>query len=193
MKHGNLLMAGLAGLALYFGAAGGALADGMGKEAYKAAKSRIEASLKDEVRACDAQKGNPRDICRATAEGHAKVALAELEAQYEPGPDAMAREMVAQAKADYEVARQRCAGMAAPARDACRAQAENKRDAGVRQAKLEHVATLRRLKALNASPGKEPASQSIDEKFAAQKARCGMLGEARDSCLADVKRRFNRS
>jgi hypothetical protein len=34
--------------------------------------------------------------------------------------------------------------------------------------------------------------QSPDEKYAAEKARCGMLGEERDNCLAEAKRRFHR-
>jgi hypothetical protein len=63
----------------------------------------------------------------------------------------------------------------------------------VRRAKIERVEATRRLEATKTSgagPARTPASR--DEKYAAEKARCGMMGEERDSCLADAKRRFGK-
>ena len=58
----------------------------MSKDAYKAAKDKIEAQHKADKKACDGMKDNAKDICNAEAKGKEKVAKAELEAQYKPSP-----------------------------------------------------------------------------------------------------------
>ena len=180
--------------ALCLASAGGAFAGGggMSKEAFKAAADRVEATQKAEVQACDAQKGNARDICRAAAKGRGKVALAALKADYEPSPEADRAAMIAQADAEYDVARQKCDDAKGPAKDACKARADHVREAAVRRAKIERVEATRRLKSKGGAGAHVAVKQSPDEKYAAEKARCGMMGEERDSCMAEAKRRFGK-
>jgi hypothetical protein len=174
--------------------AGGALAGGGGmtKEAYEAMKSRLEASQDAELKACDGDKSNARDICRAAAKGRGRVLLAELKAEYQPSPEADRATMMAQAEADYDVAKQKCDEARGKAKDACKARADQVREAAIRRAKIERVEATRRLKARGSTGQVAVQQQSPDEKYAAEKARCGMLGEERDNCLAEAKRRFHR-
>jgi hypothetical protein len=166
---------------------------GLSKDAYKAMEARIEATRKSELQTCEGAKGNAKDICRTAAKGKAKVAEAELDAEREPSPAADRAVKIAAAEADFDVARQRCEDSRGPVREACQARAEHERDAAERRAKIERVEATRRLqqaKVASAKPAPAPASR--DEKYAAEKARCGMMGEDRDSCLADAKRRFGK-
>jgi hypothetical protein len=175
-------------------ASAGALAGGggMSKDAYEAAKSRLEATRDAELKACDGTKGNAKDICRTEAKGRAKVALAELKAEYEPSPEADRAMMMAQADADYDVARQKCDDASGKAKDTCKARAEHVREAAIRRAKIERVEATRRLKAKGATQAREREEPTPEQKYAAEKARCGMLGDERDSCMAEVKRRFGK-
>ena len=181
-------------IALCLAWAGAAFAGGggMSKDAYKAAQARAEATQKAEVNACDGAQGHARDICRADAKGRGKVALAELDAEYQPSPAADRAVMMAKAAADYDLARQHCDEAQGSAREACRARADHVREAAVRLAKIERVEASRRLKAKGSNGAQVAVPQTPDEKYAAEKARCGMLGEERDNCLADVKRRFHK-
>ena len=66
-------------------------------------------------------------------------------------------------------------------------------EAAVRRAKIERVEATRRLQAAAKAAGAPAQRQaSADEKYAAEKARCGLLGEERDNCMADLKKRFHR-
>lgn len=166
---------------------------GMSKDAYEAMKDRIEASRDAELKACDGSQGNARDICRTAAKGRAKVALADLKADYQPSPEADRGKMMALADTEYEVARQKCDEAKGPAKDTCRAKADHVHEAAVRRAKIERVEATRRMQAAaRAAHGPAQAPATLDEKFAAEKARCGLLGEERDSCIADLKKRFHR-
>jgi len=183
--------------AICIAAAGSAFAGGggMSKDAYQAMKDRIEAKQDTDLKACDRSHGNAKDICRAAAKGRAKVALADLKAEYQPSPEADRGKMMALADAEYDVARQKCDDAKEAAQDACKAKAEHVHEAAVRRAKIERVEATRRLqaqaKAAHAQAQAQPQA-SLDEKYAAEKARCGLLGEERDSCLTDLKKRFHR-
>jgi hypothetical protein len=176
-------------------AAGSALAGGggMSKEAYEAMKDRIEATRDAELKACDKFQGNAKDICRTAAKGHGKVALADLKADYQPSPEADRGKMMALADMEYDVARQKCDDAKGPAKEACKAKAEHVHEAAVRRAKIERVEATRRLQAAaRTAHAPATAQASQDERFAAEKARCGLLGEERDNCMADLKKRFHR-
>ena len=183
--------------AICIAAAGSAFAGGggMSKDAYQAMKDRIGTTQDAELKACDKSQGNAKDICRTAAKGRARVALADLKADYQPSPEADRGKMMALADAEYDVARQKCDEAKGPAKDSCKARADHVHEAAVRRAKIERVEATRRLQAQARvahahAPAQAPAT--VDEKFAAEKARCGMLGEERDSCMADLKKRFNR-
>ncbi|WP_295585228.1 hypothetical protein [uncultured Lamprocystis sp.] len=86
----------------------GVMAETVTKDAYKAGEARIEAEYTADKAKCDLLSGNAKDICYAEAKGKAKVADATLEASYEPTVKHRYDVLVAKAKADYAVAKEKC-------------------------------------------------------------------------------------
>lgn len=131
MKH----FASIAALCLGFaGTAFAADAPTMSKEAHKAAQDKIEATYKADRKACEGMKGNAKDICQAEAKGKEKVAKAELEAQYKPGPKTDEKVKAAKADADYAVAKEKCDDQKGNARQACQKEAKTAHDSAKRPA-----------------------------------------------------------
>jgi hypothetical protein len=180
-------------LALCLGGAGAASAGGgMSKDAYRAAQKRIDLQHKAAKKACDRLQGNAEDICQAEADGKAAAAQAALAARYNPNPDTERDAKEAQAEAEYDIAKERCDdARKGKARDACLAKAKNALEAAIRLAKIERVETLAELKDKREEP--KPQAQSLNAQYNARKNYCQMKGPERDECLADAKRRFNKS
>ena len=111
----------------------------MRKDAYDAAKARITAQAKADLRACEAVKDQARALCRAQAAGREKTARADLEARYRPSAEATKQAKNAAAEADFEVAKVKCEALKGKAEDRCLQDAKGARDAAVRQAKVEKV------------------------------------------------------
>lgn len=147
-------------LALALGLSGtGALAGAdpdpaMSKAAYEAAQERIEAQAKAQRKACGALKGNAKDICQLEAKGWEKAAKAQLEAEYQPSPEAEKNAKIARAEADYDIAKRRCAPLKDRAKDRCLNQAKHDREAAIRLAKVEKVEEMNALKAKAAAQQK---------------------------------------
>lgn len=137
----------LVGLALVVGAGAAGVVysggTGMNKDAFKAAQQRIEAEAQVQREACGRFKGSAKDLCEVQAKGSQKVAKAQLQAQYKPGPEAEKLVKFAQADADFELAKQRCQPLKDSARDRCVARAKHDREAAVRLAKVEKVQEVR--------------------------------------------------
>lgn len=127
-------------IALAFGFAGSAFAadnTAMSKDQYKAEKDKIEAQYKSDKAACDGMKGNAKDVCHADAKGKQKVAKAELENQYKPSPRHEQGVRDAKAKADYDVAKQKCDDMKGTSERDCKRQAKDQYNTAKQQAKAE--------------------------------------------------------
>ncbi|MBA2675627.1 hypothetical protein [Ramlibacter sp.] len=182
------------GLALAGGASAlGSNTEPTGAQAFKAAQQRIQAQRKTETKACGRLKENAAEVCGAEANARAALAMAQLEAQREPGPDADHAVKNARAEAGYKVARERCDAAPKATRKACIAQAKDTRDAGLRQADVEKVQQELRLKAAGRREGQGQPAKTPEERYAAQKAYCGLQGIEREHCLAEVNRRFHKS
>ncbi|NML44354.1 hypothetical protein HHL11_11370 [Ramlibacter sp. G-1-2-2] len=98
------------------------------------------------------------------------------------------------AAADYDVAKARCKDARSDtARTACLEHAKVQRDAAVRQAKIERVESSKELKVRVQEAKKPKAPETPAARFAAEKARCELLGLERDNCLADARKRFNKA
>ncbi|WP_371327395.1 hypothetical protein [Polaromonas sp. A23] len=114
--------------------AGNAMA--LTKEEYKAQKDRVEADYKGSREKCATLSANAKDICQTEAKGAEKVAKAELEAQYKPGPrhDRNLRDV----KADtaYDIAKEKCDDMSGNAKDVCIKDAKATRTAAKAEAKV---------------------------------------------------------
>jgi hypothetical protein len=138
------------GLALVLGVgAGGVVSSAetaMNKDAYKAAQHRIEAQAKAQRKACGRFKGNAREVCEVQAKGWEKIAKAQLETQYKPGPEAEKMAKFARADVDFDVAKQRCEALKDRAHDTCIAKAKHDREAAIRLAKVEKVEEINALK-----------------------------------------------
>ena len=183
--------------ALALGAAVGgsfAAATGMSKEAYKAAGRRIEAQQAVDLKACARLHGNAQDVCKLQAKGNASMAEAALDAKYKPSPEAEREAREAKADADYAVAKAHCedARKGEP-REACLDRAATQHDGAIRLAKIERVQSSveARAKAEQRKMGAAPETPAA--RYAAEKARCEMLGTQRDHCLADARQRFHKA
>ena len=112
---------------------------GMSEAAYVTAKKRIEAQAKADARACKRARGHARVLCRAQAGGREDAEKAKLEARYRPDPEREQDAKVAVARANYEVAKVRCAPLKGKREDRCLDQAKAAREAAERQARVEKV------------------------------------------------------
>jgi hypothetical protein len=130
-------------VALCLGSAGTAWSatarGGMSKDAYEAAKGRIETQYKADRKLCSRTRGDARDVCEAQAKGREKSLLAKLQAQYRPSPDASEKAKETTAEANFNVAREKCEALKGAAEDKCLDQAKAAREAAVRQARVEKV------------------------------------------------------
>lgn len=170
--------------------AGGAIA--VPANAAKAAQQRIEAQAKAEKRACRRSEGDARALCELKAKGRERIAKAELAARLRPGPEAEQEVKEVRADAEYELAKKRCRMGPERAEDACVDRAKAAREAAIRLAKVEKVEDVNAEKA----KAKEPQArrpQTPAQRYASGKARCNLMGTERDSCLADLNRRFNKT
>jgi hypothetical protein len=95
-------------IACVLGLSGAYAADRMDKSAVQAEHDRIEAAYKADKDACKSMKGNEKDVCQEEAKAKEKVAMAEL--KYKETGSPRDREKLAEikAKADYDVAKERC-------------------------------------------------------------------------------------
>ena len=116
----------------------------LSSEAYVKAKDRIDTEYEAAKDACDRLSGNAEDVCEEQAKGQKKIAEAQLQYQRSGTQGDAIKVQQAKAKADYEVAKERCDDLAGNQKDVCKKEAkaaEDKRDASYEAAK-ERCETL---------------------------------------------------
>jgi hypothetical protein len=183
-----------AGIA-FAGAANAANTSGMSRDAYKADKDRIETQYKADKDHCSSMSGNAKDVCQAEAKGKEKVAKAELEANYKNTDKAHYDARVAQADADYNVAKEKCDDMAGNQKDVCVKQAKaahTKAKADAKVAKVDsstsHVAANKRSDAR-----RDAREDTRDAQYKVAAEKCDALsGAAKDQCVKDAKAHYGR-
>lgn len=99
-------------------------ADAMDKDAYKAAKDRIEEQARADKKACESMKDNAKDVCQAEAKAKEKIAKAELDAQNKPGAKADEKVRLTKAEGEYEVAKEKCEDQKGQEMAACKKDAK---------------------------------------------------------------------
>lgn len=139
----------------------------MSKQAYEAAEKRIEAQGKVDAKACGKLKGNAKDICKAEAEGREEVALAALEADYQPSPETEQGAKEARAEADRAIALERCDNAKGKAKSACVKQAKGEYEAAIRLAKVEKVESINGQKARDERGRKQRVAAAASQTQAA--------------------------
>ena len=117
---------------------------------YKAEKSRISANYKEAAAKCKAMKGNAKEVCEKQAKADEKIAKAELESKHK-GKDPATDYKVAEtrAKANYDVAQEKCDDMKGKEKSACKKQAKADEDRALAEAKQmrkQHVASSKPAK-----------------------------------------------
>ena len=81
----------------------------MAREDYDQARRAIEAQASAALVQCGPHEGRDKDICKAQARGQERVSKAELDARYRGTVAAEANARLARAKAQYDLARAKCA------------------------------------------------------------------------------------
>lgn len=166
----------------------------MEREEYAAHKDRIQAEYKAALARCKPMDSQGRDLCEVQASGVRRIARAQLDTEYKPGPRNTEKLMMARADAAYSLAKEACDGVPADARDICRKDAKAAFAAARADAKAAKAAAERDARSREAARERQDAREKPDDAlYAAGKERCDALsGQARDLCLADLKRRFGR-
>ena len=160
--------------------AGALAAQGMSKETYKAGKDKIAAEYKSAKAGCGSMSANAKDVCMAEAKGKEKVAMAEIEASYQPSDKARIAVGIAKVEADYSVAKEKCDDKAGNAKKACVKEAK----AAETHAKADASAPM---KTAGSKPAKEkstaPASKQegagavFDDSVITGKVKAAVLKE----------------
>ncbi|RFO97157.1 hypothetical protein DIC66_08415 [Rhodoferax lacus] len=179
----------------------------MTKVEYKAAKASISAQLKADKITCDAQTANAKDICLEEAKGRDNVALAELEAQYEPSTKHSYQVNVAKADAAFAVAKEKCDDQAGNPKDVCRTEAKSAHTAALAEAKLTEK-TVQNNKAAdktinaaedkaadkNASARKDATSDIREAQYKSAAEKCNAFAsDAKSKCIAEAKTTYGQN
>jgi hypothetical protein len=191
-------------LALSFGTS--AIAQGMSKNDYKAAKQKISAEYTSAKTACGSLSGNAKDICVEEAKGKESVAKAELQASYKPSLQARYKVQVASAHAGYAVAKERCDDSAGNVKDVCVKEAKAAQTVAVTDAEVQlktaqanRVANAKTSDAVNqavstkADVRNDAAAQKREAQYKVEKEKCDALASAaKDGCLTQAKANFGK-
>ena len=178
----------------------------LSKVEYKVGKTEIAAKLKADKQACAAQTGNANDICIEEAKGVEKVALAELEASYQPSTKHSYEVSTAKAKAAYAVAKEKCDDQTGNAKDVCRKEADAAHTKAMAEAKLTATTTVNNGKAAekitdakttamdkNASAQKSADSDIRDADYKTAAEKCdAFAGDVKAKCVTEAKTRFGK-
>jgi hypothetical protein len=157
-------------------------ATGMTSSEYSAAKDRAAAEYKAAKTQCDGLKANAKDVCVAEAKAAEKKAKANAEAQYKNTEKARQDAAITAAKADYDVAKEKCDDRKGNDKDVCVKEAKAVETKAIADAKsAQKVASVRE----DAREDKMKA----DYKVAMEK--CDALsGAAKDSCQNAAKAKY---
>ena len=127
-------------------------------------------------------RANAKDVYMADAKGKEKVAKAELEARYKPSEKACYAVSVANAEADYAVAKEECDDKAGNDKKVCvkeanAAEARAKADAKAQMKTADTNKPATEKSAASASK-KESPGEYVDDVLITTKVKAAILGEA---------------
>jgi hypothetical protein len=155
------------------------------KADYKASKSRISAEYKSEKAACGSMAGNAKDVCVEEAKAKEKVALAELEFSFTGKSEDRNKLLVAKAKTNYAVAKEKCDDKAGNDKDVCVKEAQAVQVKALADAKLgKDIGDAR----------KDTADEKRDADFKVAIEKCdAFAGDAKSTCVAAAKSKFGKN
>ena len=130
-------------------------------------EKRIDREHEAAKDACKPLKGNAQDVCKKEADAKKKIAMAELKVQKKDTPENRKDLAETKAKAEYEVAMERCEDQKGDAKQMCQREAKSKRDSALAAAKGDSRASTgagsapnrtERAPAVNTTPKEAPKS-----------------------------------
>jgi hypothetical protein len=113
----------------------------MTRAEYSSEKDQIEADYKAAHATCTPLAGNAKSVCKVEAKRDEKVKLADLEAKYKGTPSADADARITKAKAEYDVAKQKCEDQPAADKSACKSSAKADETRAISDAKAAKTAS----------------------------------------------------
>lgn len=192
----KLMISLLAAAGIAFGSAASAAPSTMSRDSYKAEKDKIEAHYKADKEHCTSMSGNAKDVCQAEAKGKEKVAKAEAEASYKNTDKARYDARVAQADADYDVAKEKCDDMSGNQKDVCVKEAKSAHTKAKADAKVAKVDRKTGHDAANkrADARQDAREDTRDAQYKVAVEKCdGMNGAAKDQCVKSAKVHYGKS
>ena len=166
------------------------------KAEYDAAKAHAEETYKVEREKCNSLAEHAKDLCVADAKAHRMRAEASAQAAYKNTPSAWYDQKLANADADYLVAKEKCNAMNGNERDVCVTQAKADRTKAIADAKAQRKSAEAQGDANKAAADarKDAAEDKREANYKVELQRCDDLaGEAKDACVARAKRIFGKS
>lgn len=154
------------------------------KAAYKATIDQATQSYKTSRSRCDSLAGNPKDVCAAEAKAARIYQEANAKAIYKNNVDATTDARKAIANADHEVETVRCGSLTGNPKDVCLKAAKANLIASLADAKADR-------KVIEARADANEDKRSADYNVALEKCDA-FAGEAKKTCVADVKAQFGR-
>ena len=192
----KLLIALLASSGFALAGTASAADKGMTRDQYKADKDRIEAQYKAEKDHCSSLKANAKDVCEAEAKGKEKVAKAELEAEYKHTDKARYDARVAQADANYDVAKEKCDDMSGNQKDVCVKEAKAAHTKAKADAKVARADTnaSKNAQEKRAEARQDAREDTRDAQYKVAVEKCDSLsGAAKDNCVRDAKVHYGKT
>ena len=168
----------------------------MSKAEFTTGNAQIASMHKSERDGCKSLSGNTADVCLLEAEGHSKIARAELKAVYQPGVKNRYKASVTRAEAYYAVARKRCDDTAGNVKDVCVKEAKSIEISAKADAKARMKITDANYTAVKkmSEARKDAAEDKRDAEFNVATQKCDVYaGEAKVHCMDVAKTAFGKS
>jgi hypothetical protein len=152
---------------------------------YKDEKDQIKASYKSAMSQCDSLTDNAKDVCKAQAKGDRKKAEAKLDNEEHPTPRSAEKMALANADADYDVAKTKCDAQTGNDKDVCKANAKE----AYKSAKADAKANKKVAEARSADHDAKG-----DAAYDDARAKCDAMpsGAGKDQCFANAKSTYNK-
>jgi hypothetical protein len=154
------------------------------KDEHKAAIAAADAGHKSAKMGCDPLAGNAKDICQAEAKAAHVRMVAKADTGYKSTPKSVFDAQKSIAKADYNVAKERCDDKAGNDKDVC-----------IKEAKAVEVKALADAKAGNKTieAFADASDSKRDANYKVALEKCDMFsGAAKDTCVKDAKAAYGK-
>jgi hypothetical protein len=166
------------------------------RDGYAAAKKSADAQYTVDREACSSLAGNAKDICIAQAKAKNDVTRAEAAVAYQNTAATRENARVARARADYDVAIERCDDLAGNRKDVCVKEAKAALVRAKADARVDRVAGNARegakSKARDVQREAEAEKRDADYKVAIEKC-AAYAGAAKEACVGNAKLQFGKT